>query len=150
MDISLVPRPSSAREERGRVWNITLGGSVPKAEIPRQVLIGHNTGCSTTILERTAKRATMEPTADHETTGSISSTDITSSSTTIEPTNKTTDRFQVLRLHRPAPLWSQRMKLQNQFQVLTLHHPAPLWSQQLIMKPQDRFQALTLHRPAPP
>ena len=39
---SLVPRPSSAREERGRVWNITLGGSVPKAEIPRQVLIGHN------------------------------------------------------------------------------------------------------------
>ena len=41
----LVPRPSSAREERGRVWNITLGGSVPKVEIPRQVLIGHNTGC---------------------------------------------------------------------------------------------------------
>ena len=30
------------REKRGRVWNITLGGSVPKAEIPRQVLIGHN------------------------------------------------------------------------------------------------------------
>ena len=44
VQLSLVPRPSSVREERGRVWNIIPRGSVPKAEIPRQVLIGHNTG----------------------------------------------------------------------------------------------------------
>ena len=38
---SLVPRPSSAREERGRVWNITPGGSVPK-ECCAQVIMTHN------------------------------------------------------------------------------------------------------------
>ena len=38
---SLVPRPSSAREERGRVWNITPGGSVPK-EYYTQVIMTHN------------------------------------------------------------------------------------------------------------
>ena len=35
---SLVPRPSSAREERGRVWNITLGGSVPKECCARVIM----------------------------------------------------------------------------------------------------------------
>ena len=39
--ISLVPRPSSAREERGRVWNITPGGSVPK-ECCAQVIMTRN------------------------------------------------------------------------------------------------------------
>ena len=38
---SLVPRPSSAREERGRVWNITPGGSVPK-ECCAQVIMTRN------------------------------------------------------------------------------------------------------------
>ena len=38
---SLVPRPSSAREERGRVWNITPGGSVPK-ERCAQVIMTRN------------------------------------------------------------------------------------------------------------
>ena len=46
------PQTLNAREERGRVWNITPGGSVPKAEIPRQVLIGHNTGCEAAILRK--------------------------------------------------------------------------------------------------
>ena len=38
---SLVPRPSSARKERGRVWNITPGGSVPK-ECCAQVIMTRN------------------------------------------------------------------------------------------------------------
>ena len=38
---SLVPRPSSALEERGRVWNITPGGSVPK-ECCAQVIMTRN------------------------------------------------------------------------------------------------------------
>ena len=38
---SLVPRSSSAREERGRVWNITPGGSIPK-ECCAQVIVTRN------------------------------------------------------------------------------------------------------------
>ena len=38
---SLVPRPSSAREERRRVWNITPGVSVPK-ECCAQVIMTRN------------------------------------------------------------------------------------------------------------
>ena len=34
-------RPSSAREERGRVWNITPGGSIPK-ECCAQVIVTRN------------------------------------------------------------------------------------------------------------
>ena len=39
--ISLVPRSSSVREERGRVWNITPSRSVPK-EYCAQVIMTHN------------------------------------------------------------------------------------------------------------
>ena len=38
---SLVPRPSSVQEERGRIWNITPGGSVPK-ECYAQVIMTRN------------------------------------------------------------------------------------------------------------
>ena len=41
VNFSLVPRPSSGREERGRVWNITPGGSVPK-ECCAQVIMECN------------------------------------------------------------------------------------------------------------
>ena len=40
-DYSLVPTPSSVWEERGRVWNITPGGSVPK-ECCAQVIMTRN------------------------------------------------------------------------------------------------------------
>ena len=35
---SVVPRPSSAREERGRVWDITPGRSVPKECCARVIM----------------------------------------------------------------------------------------------------------------
>ena len=47
------------RREGSRVWNITPGGSVPKAEIPRQVLIGHNTGCEAVTFEWTVEYALL-------------------------------------------------------------------------------------------